>query len=332
MRAILSGIIIVAVFSCHQRDKQCTAQITRGNLRYDFCFADLSAKYLETGDPYYLNRIAKLPATAHLVSHASYFNNDIPKSPKIELVRYLLSPIEEKKEILTHFKKNLLYAKEQIAGQDLPQQECLKYLPDNFEYSGNLFFTFGYDLGVVFSNNASVNLAHPHYLEHQHEIKYYAIHELHHAGFVALKNNMMPSLNITKYREMAELIEYYTHLEGMGTYASLALRKKENAMDTDDDYIALADSALMEEYEKEYFRIYYHFKNDPQREIEDNDWEMISVLSDDKRLWYRVGAYIAQTIDEKLDRKKLVDLISEPSENFLNTYLDIRTDTVSGKR
>ena len=214
----------------------------------------------------------------------------------------------------------------------MPQKECLKYLPDYFEYSAVLFFTFGYDLGVVFGNNASVNLAHPHYFNNQDEIKYYSIHELHHAGFVALKQNRMPSLDIMKYEEMAALIEYYTHLEGMGTYASLALRRQENAMDTDEDYIVLENAALMKEYEKEYFKIYSHFKDDPKREINDKDWEMISVLSDDKRLWYRVGAHIARTIDSKLGRKELVELISGPSEHFLNTYLRIKIDTLQNKK
>jgi hypothetical protein len=33
---------------------------------------------------------------------------------------------------------------------------------------------------------------------------------------------------------------------------------------------------------------------------------------------------MAQTIDKNLGREKLVSLISEPSENFINTYLMIK--------
>lgn len=77
-----------------------------------------------------------------------------------------------------------------INRNDIPQKECLKYLPGNFNYSGNLFFTFGYDLGVVYGKNASVNLAHPQFIKDINEIKYYAIHELHHAGFVVLKKTL----------------------------------------------------------------------------------------------------------------------------------------------
>jgi hypothetical protein len=156
------------------------------------------------------------------------------------------------------------------------------------------------------------------------EIKYYAIHELHHAGFVMLKNNVMISLDITNYKEMTQLIEYSTHLEGMGTFAPLNIRKKENAMNIDRDYIALQNTELMKEYEKEYFDIYFHFKNNPDSLITEEDWDKVSILSDEKRLWYRVGASMAQTIDKNLGREKLVSLISEPSENFINTYLMIK--------
>jgi len=136
----------------------------------------------------------------------------------------------------------------------------------------------------------------------------------------------MPSLDISNYGEMTQLIEYITHLEGMGTYVPLELRVKENALHIDKDYIALQDSALMKEYEKEYFSIYFHFKNNPDSVITEDDWNKISILSDKKRLWYRVGARMAQTIDQKLGREKLVSLIPESSENFIVTYLEMNKE------
>lgn len=69
---------------------------------------------------------------------------------------------------------------------------------------------------------------------------------------------------------MAELIDFFTQLEGMGTYAALDIRKRENAMNTDKDYIALQDSVLMKEYINEYFEIYFHFKNNPDSSLNKN--------------------------------------------------------------
>jgi len=316
-------ILLVGISSCKNNNEQ-TYIIQKDNIVYDFSFAELAVKYLETDDSSYLQKIAELEATDHILNHAKRFNYNIPKNSKIELVTYLLSPVNEKKELLVDFKRNLRYAKNNIAEIDLAQSICLQFLPYNFSYSSNLFFTFGYDLGVVYGNNASVNLAHSYYLKNMNEIKYYSIHELHHAGFVMLKNNIMPSLDISNYREMSKVIEYFTHLEGMGTYAPLNIRMKEGAMNIDKDYVAFQDSVLMKEYEKDFFEIYMHFKNNPDSLITEKDWEKVSILSDKKRLWYRVGASMAQTIDQGLGREKLVSLISEPSENFISTYLMIK--------
>ncbi|MCL2683352.1 MAG: hypothetical protein FWE63_07740 [Bacteroidales bacterium] len=297
--------------------------IPQKNVVYDFSFAELALDYLNTKDPVYLQKIAELKATEHLFNHSKHFGNNVPNDSKIELVTYLLSSMNNP-ETLDHFKRNLNYAKKNIAETDVAQQVALQYLPKDFSFSSSLFFTFGYDLGVAYGKNASLNLAHPYFLKNMNELKYYAIHELHHAGFVMLKNNIMPSLDIANYREMAQLIEYLTHLEGMATYASLEIRKQENAMNVDDDYVALQDSMRMKEYTKEFFDIYFHFKNNPDSVLTEEDWYKIYILSDGKRLWYIVGASIAQTIDQKLGREKLTDLIPEPSENFITTYLHIK--------
>jgi hypothetical protein len=147
---------------------------------------------------------------------------------------------------------------------------------------------------------------------------------LHHTGFVILKGGSMPSLDITTYKDMTNIIEYCTHLEGMGTYAPLAIREQENAMNTHNDYIAIQDLKLMEELEKEYFDIYFYFKNDPDNYITENDFYKIAILSDIKRLWYTVGSHMAKTIDKNLGREKLIDLISEDSENFIMAYLNLK--------
>jgi hypothetical protein len=299
--------------------------VKNGPVTYDFTFAELAIKYLETNDTGYLYKIAESNAARHIYNHAIKFKSDIPRDSPLELVKHLLLPIGEKRLLLPDFKRNLKYARDSIAGTGFVPRECLLYLPAGFEYKSTcLFFTFGYDLGVVIDGNASINLANSHYLKSMTEIKYYSVHELHHAGFVTLRDNFMPSLKISKYKEMANLIEYYTQMEGMAVYAALDVRKKDNALTTDNDYIALLDSSLMRAYEKEFFDIYFYFKKNPEAEITEADWNKLSILSDEKRLWYRVGALMAQVIDNGIDRKKLVSLITEPSEKFFNTYLTLR--------
>ena len=154
---------------------------------------------------------------------------------------------------------------------------------------------------------------------------YFAIHELHHIGFITLKGGYMPSFDITTYKEMLHEIEYCTHLEGMAVYAPLGLIEQENAMSNDMYYKALRDLHIMKELEEEYFDIYYHFKNEPDNLLTQEDWYKFRLLTDIKGLWYIVGAQIAKTIDENLGREKLISLISEPSENFIKTYLELNS-------
>ncbi len=294
---------------------------TKGGVVYDFTFADLAAEYLKTADTAHLHRISRLDAVKHIRNHAARFGGDT-ESTGLSIASELLSPVETRKGSLERFERNVEYAK-RLARSDLPQAVALQYLPEDFRFSSSLYFTFGYDLGVAYGNNASVNLAHPHYLDDPNEIRYYSIHELHHAGFIMLKNGVLPSLDIDTRGQMARFIEYCTHLEGMATYAPFELRMREGAMNADGDYIALSDPELMEQYEAEFFEIYFHFKNNPDMAVTPEDWNRLNIMSDQKRLWYRVGALMAREIDRNLGREKLVSLIALPSEQFIETWFQL---------
>ena len=293
-------------------------------MTYDFSFVNLAIKYLETGNTNYLYQISKLDATRHIFNHASTFGGY--GGTKLELVTDLLSPRDRQKELLPIVKRNLNFAKT-LAKSGVVEKITLQYLPKDFRFSGSLFFTFGYDIGVVFGENSSLNLAHPIFSDDVSEIKFWAIHESHHAGFVQIREGYMPSLRMTTYREMAHLIEYLVHLEGMATFSALAIREQENAMNAHRDYVTLQNLELMREQIKRFFDIYFHFKNSPDSLLTGRDWQKIHVLTSRERLLYTVGAYIARTIDQKAGRERLVDMIFKPSENFIATFLELRPHT-----
>jgi len=50
------------------------------------------------------------------------------------------------------------------------------------------------------------------------------------------------------YGEMAELIAYFTHLEGRAVYAACDERLKGNAVNNDPDYVLLKDATLIKKY------------------------------------------------------------------------------------
>jgi len=288
------------------------------SLIYDFTFAELAIKFLESDNAEYIHAIAKTDATAHIMNHAARFSG-WSGSP-LELVTELLISI--RKESLPNIVRNLAFAHEHVKNN--AENIALQFLPKGTEFLGTMFFTCGYDIGVAYVENCSLNLAHPKFLADACELKYYAVHELHHVGFVTCKGGAMPSLAVSTRGEMAELIAYLTHLEGMGTFAPLALRERDGALNRDNDYVALQDNAQLDELVREYFDIYWHFKNNPDEILTDEDWQKLGLLSDGKRLWYIVGAHMARVIDECFGRERLLSLLSEPSVNFIMQIADER--------
>ena len=288
-------------------------------IQYDFTFVENAIDFLKTGDETFLSIIAASDAAAHIYNHARQFNYPVPTGLTLELVTHLITPISKHKEKLPQVTRNLNYIKNHM--DNISENIALQFLPKGFAFSGTIFYTFGYDIGVGFGANCSLNVAHAIFSDNPNELKYWAIHEMHHTGFITLKDGQMLSLeNITTRADMAHFIAYATHLEGMATYAPLAIRKQEHAMDTHHDYIALNDSLRMPDLVKEYFDIYHYFADAPDEALVQTDWHKINILSDEKRLWYIVGAHMAQTIDERLGRDALTALIREPSVAYINTY------------
>lgn len=313
--------LFISTLSESQQNKL-PGEIRKENVVYDFTLADLSEKYIETGDSALLSQIVKTEGLKLLYAHANWSGNNTERLSLKAFAKKIIDR-DNKKAVLDKIDRNLKYARDSVAATDYPQQICLQYLPKGFKFSSRLCFTIGYDLGITYEGNSSVNVAHTHYLGNASEIKYYSIHELHHAGFFTLKK-YSPSPNVKTYGEMLALIAYLTELEGMAVYAASAERKKDNTLNNDSDYVALQDTARMKKYIQRYFEIYDHFLSDSTKILSDKDWAMFTELSSGDRLWYRVGSKMAEIIDRRSGREKLNGLIAGPSENFINTYLSLK--------
>lgn len=320
MSLLFKLLFLPLIFSQTLIGQENQYEIVKGNVVYDFNLSNLSCKFIEKGDSNIFSLILSTEGINLLYSHALWSGN-IDSNISISEFAKLIINKNNKIEILENIKINNKYAIDSIANTDYPQKICLNYLPKGFLFSSRLYFTVGYDLGIVFNKNSTINIAHKKYLENISELKYYSIHELHHAGFIAIKK-FMPSLKIKTYGEMSKLIEYFTHLEGMAVYAAYDERKRNNALSNDSDYIILNDSLIMDTLINRYFEIYKHFLSNELDTLRETDWKMLNELSSNNRLWYRVGSKMAELIDKKYGREKLTGLIEEPSQNFINTYLN----------
>ena len=292
----------------------------------DFTFLELSLEYLHTGDVSLLERIARSPAMAHLVRHASHFRGGPAReaaSPP-SLLRELLSPRTAKCKLSVLVRSCALSARQILACSKGWVQDCQAYLPSEFGFRGSLFFTFGYDIGVAFPPNASINLAHAHFAHAPREVLYYAIHELHHVGFMTYQPPPRPA-DIRTCGDLLRLVEYCTQLEGMAVHAALPRRRADGRMEGDSDYAALSDAGIMKRLVAEYFRLYGDLAKRKAQPADSRAFSILERMSTGDRLWYRVGAHMADEIESRLGRATLVDLVREGPAAFLDAFTSARS-------
>jgi hypothetical protein len=90
-------------------------------------------------------------------------------------------------------------------------QEAAAYLSRDALSGIVLYLTIGFDIGVAVSGAASLNLAHPHFVENQDEVWFYCVHEVHHAGFQ--KYHDLPVLaDVKTTTDLVDLIRHLTTL------------------------------------------------------------------------------------------------------------------------
>ena len=195
-------------------------------------------------------------------------------------------------------------------------RELEHYLPTD-HYHATLYAMMGYDIGVVFSGNAFLNLGHPVF-SNKNELVYFAMHELHHAVYTQIH----PLYSLDELQTAADLvriIKYSTHLEGLAVYCSYSMRKRENQC-TPYDYVTLNDHQKTREIVDRFYKILSRVENESSTALVDDDYSVLEVMSGGDRLWYVTGAYMAEVIDEKLGRDTLNETIIKGADSFFESY------------
>jgi hypothetical protein len=293
--------------------------LAQHDLTFDAGFAQLALQYIDSHDATVLDKLANSPAAAHLLNHARNFDYDVPKDSPQSLVSHLLTPATQRVTEAAACKSSLEYFTNQMLTHPHWVNDTLRYLPDDFRFHGALFLTFGYDIGVAFAPSASLNCAHRHFAQHRSELMYYAIHELHHVGFMSYQPPPRLS-DIKSCRDLLRLVEYSTQLEGMAVLAAYQRRHDEHALADDEDYVALQDEARMQRDEALYFDDLHYLEKRGDAPADDEAWAVIKRMSSGERLWYRIGARMAQKIEQASGHSALVELIKQGPASFLDAY------------
>ena len=286
------------------------------SLSFDARFAQGAADYLTTHEDSLVPTLARLPATEHLMAHARWFDYSVPKNSGEGLARELLARVAGQREAIlasiAYFMGPLLDDPRWIA-------DVLRYLPSDFRFHGNLYLIAGYDIGVALAPHASLNAAHAHFSGHPRELLYYAIHELHHVGFMTYS----PPPRVSSLKTCADvlrLVDYSTALEGMAVLAARGRRAREGALASDDDYVALEDRPRMGRAETRYFQEYDALKTRGLEPADADAMAVIARMSGGERLWYRVGARMVEALEKALGRQAMVALVTRSPDRLVPTY------------
>jgi hypothetical protein len=289
------------------------------DLRFDASFARQAIEYVRTHDSALAAPLAESPAITHILNHARNFDYDVPKDSRMALVSSLLGPQGLEGERSAACQRCLAYFSGPMLADPHWVNDALRYLPADFRFHGALFLTFGYDIGVAFAPNASLNCTHAHFDKRPGELLYYAIHELHHIGYMSY--HAPPKIaDVRSCADLLRLVEYSTQMEGMAVLAAYQRRRDEHALADDADYVALEVAERIKADLMSYFKDYDYLKGRGAQPADADARAVIDRMSSGERLWYRVGAYMAQRIEASKGRAALVSLVRQGPEQFRRTY------------
>jgi hypothetical protein len=290
------------------------------DLEFDARFAvTMADAATSTGDAR-VDSLALLPAASHLLAHARQFDYSVPQESAQALVGHLLTHSAGREAAIN---RAVAFFMGPLLDDPRWIDDTLRYLPDGFRFRGSLFLVAGYDIGVALAPNASLNAAHAHFDGHPRELLYYAIHELHHVGFMTYAPPPRMA-DVYTCADLLRLVNYCTALEGTAVLAAFDRRAREHALADDEDYRALADEPRMRQDEAQYLRDYDYVKRRATEAVDADALAVVERMSGGERLWYRVGAQMAREIERASGRSALTSLIASDPTRLVDRYRRLR--------
>ena len=287
------------------------------NVTIDFSFIEDHLHNLHHFDDESVSKIVSHEAAEGIYKHAKRFHNT-DKDIRDFWFEKLQQLSDKGEKHLVNVLENIEYVKQETSDFHEAFRELQDFLPQNTNFSSHLFCIIGYDIGIVSDGNAYLNLGHPLFHENKRELLYFAMHELHHVAYTHF-NPIYSFDDLTTTEDLSRVIRYSTHLEGLAVYSSMNRRRRENG-GTHRDYITLANPDKMSQLVIQFFEILDKYENEPCRVLVEDDWGILELMSDGDRLWYVVGAWMAESIESRLGRKVLNSTMVLGPEAFFKVY------------
>jgi hypothetical protein len=293
---------------------------TADGLALDSGFSETALHLLERPFGAPTANLEASPAMAHLLRHARHWDYEVPKESARALAAHLLDKVRRQPGGVATLRASLDHFNRALKSDPSWTADVLAFLPQDFRFQGAaLYLMCGYDIGVATPGCASLNGAHARFQGRPRELTYYAIHELHHVGYMAYQ----PPLRLEDLKTCGDLlrfVEYSAHMEGMAVWTAYGRRERDGALADDADYVALGDAAALARFEQDFFAIHDGLETRKGAALTPNDWALLDELADRNRLWYRVGAKMARDLERAKGRGFLRALIQDGPARFFAAY------------
>jgi hypothetical protein len=184
------------------------------------------------------------------------------------------------------------------------------YLPAGWSFPGTVYVVLGYDIGAAAPPDVILNAAAPQFLADAEEAALWAAHEAHHVGFMAARP-APAATGLSDARRLLALIRYMTQLEGMAVHATYAARARADRLHRDGDYLVYASAEERARVLRGYASLLGAVAGRPSMDPGEVD-AVLTAMSSGARLWYRFGALVSHTLEERHGRKALVAAIADP--------------------
>lgn len=289
-------------------------KVAPGTVNFDWTHVEQAVAAIAGRDEGLAASLDRLPATAHLVRHATLFGRPV-SAP--ELTRRLIFPLSRHEPALAPVVAALRLAQREAAEASDWLTWVTRLLPRGSDdlRGTTLYATYGYDIGVVSDGwSASVNLAHPRVTALPTAFRFYAIHELHHAAY--LRRHHPPDFSrLNRRARLKGAIRYLTQLEGLGVYAPWAARRAAGALN-DPDYAVLEDEGRIGDLERR-FRHLYQELDSLSEVVSDTVAETtLERFGSPDKLFHLVGCRMAAGLMAGGGLEALVSTVAEGPDSF----------------
>lgn len=197
-----------------------------------------------------------------------------------------------------------------------------EYLPPKTSISAKVYLAvFQPQYAFTLDTDVVLNIAHSFFDASIPKLFILVTHELYHVGFSQHQKDALPESECKNRQELAQNIAWQIQNEGMATYVASYVWKT-NPQVHIHDYELLSDLSSIGEAFSNLRELLNMLRTGDVLSIRKSIWD----IGVEERVFYVTGAHIAQVIEEKLGKPRLIQTVLHGPQDFIEVFLKVEQD------